>query len=630
MRININLSQNYSTTHPVGKPVAVLGNTEFGEICKPTIISSSDEFFEKFGYMPAAVDTFSDSCLDILNGGSKLLVSRVGARLNPLDDTSQQGTFSVIKDHSRIETFEVTGTIQNTAGYNGFLLRITPGYQISINIDGSTLKGQKICTFDVVSNEYSYYTISKVLVQSVSYCYVEVEETAPSAVTGGAPIAYLNNTFYPSSPSICVFVSKTQGEVYQDFVMTAEVVDTNIPPVPNYNGKQNITITLPTLIKADGTPVSKTFYNYPIGLFTQVDIDRFNDECDWFSIDASLGFNGQFVFSPLTKIHNSGTFLSDSLTQFTNGISYTTNISSTDYIGAATVRYGIHSFDDFDDFYRIAQLTHIDALVDKYLENYCEARKFCRVILPIPKVSGAEATDYRLGNLKPNTIYHHIPCNTFYSTYIYGYYKVKGVYVPVVPLAIIARTIKDAAGLHYSPSDTNIVPVWNSLDIHTNIYGTTPAAEALMETVRLSGICPFVDIRNNQRFYGGKTNLIDINTPFSNESVVDCVMFLRNSLAAELPLFLFNPQDVTTWKRIIQRVKDILLNELNDSLISTTEGIGYIITGDQYVADITKAVYNTQADIALGLYKFKLQVKFKGTIEFITFNFTVNATNVSF
>jgi phage tail sheath protein FI len=102
-------------------------------------------------------------------------------------------------------------------------------------------------------------------------------------------------------------------------------------------------------------------------------------------------------------------------------------------------------------------------------------------------------------------------------------------------------------------------------------------------------------------------------------------MFLQKSLKPTLELFLEEPNDIPTWKRIYYTVKPFL-----DSMVNKRALYSYSWDGDQDAKNMQSLVINNSSDVTDGKYKVRFGIQAIPSIQEISVDIVMTEAGVSF
>ena len=330
-------------------------------------------------------------------------------------------------------------------------------------------------------------------------------------------------------------------------------------------------------------------------------------------------------------LSNSITLVPMPKTYFTSGTYDIAPINAMDIIGDGTALTGIHAFDNSSDFVRLSVPEFTQNSIDNALVTYCSARQDCLPFIRVPTGLTAKGSiDYR----KAQGIYAGgVVIDTWEAIMVMSDIEIteeftgNKLFIASLPDILARATAKD-----------NRDGAWGSFSGIQNEVGAgviratfgvgdknlgEPAKIIDAQNVTAAGLIPVID-KQTRRFgnatmvWGNSTMQIQQNTLLKFAHVAELMVHIRRVVKPVIEEHLFLPNDVTSWKNLFRAV-----NLLMRGLVSSRAISEYEYIGDQNVDRIQDAVYNLQADIQDGKYKFKIKIVPITKMEVIEATFTV-------
>lgn len=351
-------------------------------------------------------------------------------------------------------------------------------------------------------------------------------------------------------------------------------------------------------------------------VLTASDIQRLATENTFVSFDSSVSA-GDTITSDTFPVS----------VQFTLGEFDASAIVPVDYIGDSNAGTGLHVFDNYNDFVKIAIPEMAIPEIDIALASYVDLRQDCRAILRSPKnLDGLTAIDYRNGTGE----YSHSAIDTWRASMVFGEEEVTH---PISGAKVTLPAISDVLGCYaqkdekayewFSTAGSKRGRLKNVLGIKYNLG--TPARNAEFDQVVNAGINPVIDDTDFGPVYWGSRTLSKGKSLTQHDNVADLLIFLGRGLSPLVRTELFDPNDTITWGNIYRNVNPFM------QLVKDRRGIwDYIYEGDQFVDDISEAKINNALDIDKGMYVFYLWIKPKVGLNYIGIKVIVTNSGVNF
>lgn len=298
-----------------------------------------------------------------------------------------------------------------------------------------------------------------------------------------------------------------------------------------------------------------------------------------------------------------------SATALAGGDDGLSGLDSDDWIGSSIAGTGFHAFSDIDDAWGLG--TPEDASPEVVAAGifYCETRGdmvyYCE---PGPTVlDAAEALEFRNGTGS----YSHSAFNSSFGAMYFGRPKIRS---PKTNNIVSISTIGDVFGVHafsdsraeawFAPAGLQRGLVPNTLGVHYNVG--TPAREAERDSLSDNQINPIVDLTETGTVIWDARTLQRLPSALQSLNIRRLLIYMRKSLSKLMQIFLFEPNDPTTWRKVYA-----LLDPWMSDLLQRRAFYEYQIQCDQDARTIDEAILNTPERIDRG--EFVCRIFFKPT-----------------
>lgn len=330
-------------------------------------------------------------------------------------------------------------------------------------------------------------------------------------------------------------------------------------------------------------------------------------------------------------VSNSNQLVDFPKSYLTGGSYDTATINVMDVIGDITARTGIHSFDNDSDFVRLSVPEFTQNALDLALVDYCSQRQDCIAFLRVPTgltVSGS--IDYRnaagvyTGGTALDTWEAVMTMSDIDITEEYGNTRLFITSLPDILGLATKKDNRDGAWGSFSgiQNETGAGVIRATYGVGDKNLGE-PSRIIDAQLATAAGLIPVID-KQTRRFgkatmcWGNSTMQLQQNTLLKFAHVAELLNYVRRVVKPIIEENLFTPNDPISWKNVFRAVNLLLRGLVSNRAISEYEYIG-----DQDADVITDAVYNQQADIANGIYKFKIKLVPISKMEVVEATFTV-------
>lgn len=312
---------------------------------------------------------------------------------------------------------------------------------------------------------------------------------------------------------------------------------------------------------------------------------------------------------------------------FSGGADTNAEVTNLDYIGNPVSGNGLHIFDNFGNFTKIAIPEMAVPEIDIALVKYVDTRKDCIALLRTPiGISGLKALDYRNGK----GTYSHNPINSWRAFMFFGGLQITDTLtggkkeISVIGDVIGAISRKDNANYEwFTFAGAKRGLISNAIGIDYNL--ASPARATEFDQVDLGGINAVVADKDYGLVIWGNNSLLRENTLLKHANVAELLTFLSRGLTPLIRSELFEPNDIATWKSIYRKVRPFM------QTIKDKRGIwDFKYEGDQNIDDIADAVVNSPESVDNGEYHFVLWIKPKSALKYIGIKVVVTNSGVNF
>lgn len=296
-------------------------------------------------------------------------------------------------------------------------------------------------------------------------------------------------------------------------------------------------------------------------------------------------------------------------------------ITLADYIGDQTAKTGIRALDNIDDAIDFGVLDRDDVQLHNEGESYSGSRQD---MFYWGHLSNALTTADALVSQRAATV-----VNGSYAALVAGGLKVlhpvTGALINISELGDV-MAIQAATDYYYGPwyatAGLQRGIIKDALGVVNNFGATGQYPELNLLANRQVNM---VIEKNNQVVFWGNYTLQISNSQLTQISVRRFLIWLKKSLRPTLERYLFEPNDIPSWKKLYFEVKPFL-----DSLVEKRAMYDYQWQGDQFAKNLNSLQTNDKADVQRGKYKVKLLMQIIPAILEIGVELTLTPTGVSF
>lgn len=304
------------------------------------------------------------------------------------------------------------------------------------------------------------------------------------------------------------------------------------------------------------------------------------------------------------------------------------NIDDDDWIGDSAARTGLFAFDDIDDAFGLASPEATSPAVIAAGVAYCDNREDMVYVCEPPASvdSGQESIDFRLGQ----GIWVHAAFNSSFGAMYFGRPKVRN---PKLNQVSDISVIGDVFGVHafsqaksevwFAPAGLQRGRVPNTLGVHYNVG--TPGRSSELDDLVDNQINPIVDFSEDGTVVWGEQTLQRSPSALQSLHIRFLLIFMRKALTKVNRIFLFEPNDPVTWRRVFNLIDPFMADLLNRRAFYE-----YLIQCDQDAKSIDDAILNTPERIDRGEFVCRLFFKPTRTLKYFGLEAVITKSNANF
>ena len=582
----------------------MVGVAERGPINKPVLVTSWEQFINKFGsylqagYLAYAARAFFD------NGGSVLFVNRIAHLTDPTDRNTLTAVKSqaVLKDRRAATASLVTGIVgtdriawratQPGAAGNGISIELvasgndTPlsvgvlGQAITVNLatDGA---GDPVSTADQV--------VAAVVGSPEAFALVTAE-TQETGIVQAAASANLSG----GMDAMDTLKVRAADEGTWGARLSVQVEDGSLDP----NGAFNL------VVRHKGEVVE---------VFKDLSMDEaapnhvelvVNERSDFITVEDLGTVSGLPLDRPVIGVFD-----------LSGGNDGLTGLDDADYSGDPSQHTGFYAFDEIDALNLIMVPGVTTAEVIHAGVTYAENRQDLMLLAEAPiHLEPLEAVDFRKGQ----GMYSHGAFNSSYAALYYPWIEIND---PVTGKRKLVPPSGAVAGCYarsdkkthvwYAPAGIDRGRVFNALSLG---YKTSRGERDVLYPEGVNVIASFPDSGIN--IWGQKT-LQSQPSALDRVNVRRLMMFIEEAIAESSRFVVFEPNNPQTWRALIR-----LINPFMQDIKDKGGLYDFAVQCDEET--------NTPAVIDRNELVARVFVKPTKTAEFIELNFVLTATGADF
>ena len=299
------------------------------------------------------------------------------------------------------------------------------------------------------------------------------------------------------------------------------------------------------------------------------------------------------------------TSLADGTTTLSGGTNPTEPLAA-DYVGNSASATGVYSFDGYNGFDFIAAFGIAQNTVDIALSDYVTLRSDCNALLRTPTgLLGTEVVKYR----KAIAPYAGTFINNWRARMTTGGVKVASklnstvvVQMSESPLYAAALCRKNATGsVWLSVGAPRYSYLSRVIGVAQNFLGNGRKAEA--DTVVNAGVVPIVQEQTGRVRIFGDSTMQMTHGFLQNANIADTITYITNGVREIYNQFLFEPNDIPTWRHMHVQVMNFLKPIVDGGGIRA-----YAYKGDQDANSFASLTVNSVPDINEGQYKVIIEI----------------------
>jgi len=582
----------------------MVGVAERGPINKPVLVTSWEQFINKFGsyvqagYLAYAARAFFD------NGGSVLYVNRIAHLSDPTDKNSLTAVKSsvTLKDRRAVAAVLETGTAgtdritwlarQAGVGGNGITVELVASgtdTPLSVDVSGQAITvnlatdsaGDPASTADQVVQAVALVPEADALVQASTEDSGTVQPAAAANLAGG------------QDAQDTLRVHAANEGVWGDG-LAVQIEDGTLDPVAGFN----------IVVRHKGEVV-------------EVFKDLSMDEAATNHVELAVNERSEFITvedlgpssgSPDDRPATGGFSLS-------GGDDGLNGLNDADYIGDPSQHTGFYAFDEIDALNMLMAPGVTTANVIHDGITYAENRKDLMLIAEAPiHLEPLETVDFRKGQ----GMYSHAAFNSSYAALYYPWLEIND---PVTGKRKLVPPCGAVAGCYarsdqktyvwYAPAGIDRGRIFNALSLG---YKASRGERDVLYPEGVNVIASFPDSGIN--IWGQKT-LQSQPSALDRVNVRRLMMYIEEAIAESSRFVVFEPNNPQTWRALIR-----LINPFLQDIKDKGGFYDFAVQCDEET--------NTPAVIDRNELVARIFVKPTKTAEFIELNFVLTATGADF
>lgn len=299
-----------------------------------------------------------------------------------------------------------------------------------------------------------------------------------------------------------------------------------------------------------------------------------------------------------------------------------------DWIGSSASGTGFHAFSNIDDAFGLSAPEADSAVVTAAGIAYCEAREdmvyYCET--PSSVRTAAKAVEFRTGTGS----YNHAAFNSSYGAMYFGRPKVRSAKTNSI---VDISNLGDVYGVHaysdrksevwFAPAGMQRGRIPNTLGVHYNVG--TPGRSAELDQLSDNQINAIVDFPGDGTMVWDELTLQRIPSALQSLHVRRLLIYMRKALTKINRIWLFEPNDPVTWRRVYQ-----LINPWMADLLSRRAFYEYLIQCDQDARSVKEAILNTPERVDRGEFVCRLFIKPTKTLRKFGLQAVITKTSADF
>ena len=310
------------------------------------------------------------------------------------------------------------------------------------------------------------------------------------------------------------------------------------------------------------------------------------------------------------------------------GVDGLSGLDDDDWIGDSATGTGIHAFDDIDDIFGVGSPESNSPEVIAAGISYAEYRKdLVYVCEPDSTVVDAStAIDFRRGEGD----YDHSAFNSSYGAMYFGRPKIRSSKTSSI---IDISNLGDVFGVHafsdakakpwFAPAGLQRGKIPNTLGVHYNVG--TPARASELDDLCDNQINPIVNFSEDGTVIWEELTLQTTPSALQSLHIRRLLIFMRKSLLKVSRIFLFEPNDPVTWRRVYN-----LIDPFMADLLSNRAFYEYFIQCDQDAKNINDAILNTPERLDRGEFVCRIYIKPTRTLKYLALQSVITKSTANF
>lgn len=303
-------------------------------------------------------------------------------------------------------------------------------------------------------------------------------------------------------------------------------------------------------------------------------------------------------------------------------------VDDDDWIGDSAGATGLYAFDDVDDAMGVGCPEASSPEVTAAGIAYCEAREdmvyYCEP--PATVLDAATAIQFRNGT----GAYSHAAFNSSYGSMSFGRPLVRSA---KTNSKIDISTIGDVFGVHaysdkkaevwFAPAGLQRGRIPNTLGVHYNVG--TPGRDAELDGLSNNQINAIVNFPDEGTVLWDELTLQRTPSALQSLHVRRLLIFMRKALKQVNRIWLFEPNDPTTWRLIYNLIKPWM-----EDLQSRRAFYDHEVQCDQDARNIKDAILNTAERIDRGEFVCRIFIKPTRTLREFGIEAVITKTSANF
>ena len=303
-------------------------------------------------------------------------------------------------------------------------------------------------------------------------------------------------------------------------------------------------------------------------------------------------------------------------------------VDDDDYIGDSAAATGLYAFDNNSEIFGLCSIEATSAAVTTagvaYADNREDLVYYCEP--PSTADTPSEALEFRYGT----GAYSHAAFNSSFAAMYFDSPLVRSSLTnSVIPISnqgdvIGAIAYSDKKGEIWSAAaglTRGRIP--NTLGVNYNVG--TPGRSAEEDSLCNAQINPIINDPMDGTMIWGEQTLLTTASALQSLHIRRLLIYMRKALTRFSRIFLFEPNDPSTWRKIYNALDPWMVDLKNRGAF-----YDYLIQGDQDATSIDDAVLNTAEKIDRGEYNCNIFIKPTRTTLYINLNAVITKSSADF